>query len=229
MALIMPEERTFDRDPTEGQFPSGTYPMELSRVSEVGPSAKYPDSGPRLVFEFTHPDGPYQGKKAAQFVGKKLWVNPKLNKESGLVKLARQLGCPDPMKGFDPDAYVGKRFNVTCELTGSGEEARAWVRFVTPAEQPEKSDYKGIDFAKLAASMEARKAGGPPPRRKPADKPAPAFYWVETNPDADPIQVKDLRAWFAEDDKRDAHKVLVCPEGGQEFKPAVEFEPALLF
>jgi hypothetical protein len=140
MALIMPEERTFDRDPTEGQFPSGTYPMELSRVSEVGPSAKYPDSGPRLVFEFTHPDGPYQGKKAAQFVGKKLWVNPKLNKESGLVKLARQLGCPDPMKGFDPDAYVGKRFNVTCELTGSGEEARAWVRFVTPAGSPGPHD-----------------------------------------------------------------------------------------
>jgi hypothetical protein len=217
MALIMPEERTFDRDPTEGQFPSGTYPMELSRVSEVGPSAKHPDSGPRLVFEFTHPDGPYQGKKAAQFVGKKLWVNPRLNKESGLVKLARQLGCPDPMKGFDPDAYVGKRFNVTCELTGSGEEARAWVRFVTPAQ--------------IGATPTATPpAGGPPPRpgRAPG-KPAPAFYWVETNPDADPVQVKDLRAWFAEDDKRDAHKVLVCPDGGQEYKPAVDFEPALLF
>jgi hypothetical protein len=81
MAVIMPEEKKFDRDPAEGQFPSGTYYCKLDAIREVGPSPKFPDSGPRLVFDFVVADGPHAGKRTAQFCGKKLWSNPKLNKE----------------------------------------------------------------------------------------------------------------------------------------------------
>jgi hypothetical protein len=221
MAVIMPEEKKFDRDPTEGQFPSGTYYCKLDAVREVGPSPKFPDSGPRLVFDFLVADGPHAGKRTAQFCGKKLWSNPKLNKESALLKFARQLGCPDPMKGFDPDQYLGKPYQVTVELTGTGPDARAWVRFVTPA------------VAGSSANLgQPPASSGPPPRRGTtnAGKPAPAFYWVETNPDADPIKVDDLRRFFTNGPGIDAAKtVLVCPDGGDEWKAAADYDSGLLF
>ena len=218
MAVIMPEpDKAFDRDPTEGQFPSGTYYCKLDRVTEVGPSKKFPDSGNRLVFEFVIADGPYAGKKAASFVGKKLWSNPKLNKESGLLKLARQLGCPDPMKGFDPDSYLGKHFQVTCELTGTGADARSWVRFVTPA------------VAGSSPAANPPSPGGPPPRRTNAGTPAPAFYWVELG-DAEPTKVPaDKLRGFIDEKKLDARELQVCPAGGSEWKAAVDYDSSLLF
>ena len=218
MAMILPEESKFERDPSEGQFPSGTYVCDLEAVREVGPSKKYPDSGNRLVFDFAVSDGPYKGKRAAQFVSKKLYSNPKQGKESGLVKLARQLGCPDPMKGFDPDQYIGKQFNVTVELTGTGDDARCWVRFVTPATP--------------GGPAASPPAGGPPPRRGTtnAGKPGPAFYWLDLNPEADPVKVEadKLRA-YVDEHKLDARTLQVCPDGASEYKALVDFDSSFLF
>jgi hypothetical protein len=101
------------------------------------------------------------------------------------------------MGGFDPDQYLGKPYQVTVELTGTGPEARAWVRFVTPA------------VAGSSANLgQPPASSGPPPRRGTtnAGKPAPAFYWVETNPDADPIKVDDLRRFFTNGPGIDAAK-----------------------
>jgi hypothetical protein len=217
----MPEPKQFDRDPAESQFPSGTYYCRLDRIQEI--PEKEAGKGPRLVFEFVVADGQYTGKKTASFVGKKLWKNPKLGTEAPLCKLAKQLGCPDPMKGFDPDLYLGKYYQVTVELTGEGDQARAWVRFVCPA----------VAGSSPAANPPA--SSGPPPRPgrgvTNAGKPAPAFYWVETNPDAELVQAADLRKFF--DDPANAgldpRVTLVCPDGGSEYKAAVDYDSSLLF
>lgn len=167
MAMILPTEnsKTFERDPEESRIPTGTYPARLERVSQVGPSKKFPDSGDRLVFEFVVSEGPYRGKKAATFVGKKLWRNAANNKESALLKLARQLGVADPMQGFDPELYIGKAFMIGCEL----QDDRAWVRFVSPA-----ADAGG--GATPAAPPPPSSNGAPPPPPRPS---APVTeYWV---------------------------------------------------
>jgi hypothetical protein len=121
-----------DRDPEEGNIPTGLYLCELSRVSEVAPSAKFPNGNPRLVFEFTLCDPNYpalRGKKAVTFLGKTLHKS-KEGKESNLVKWARMMGVANPERGFDPDTLLNKRFNVMVELTPgtNGEPGRGWAR-----------------------------------------------------------------------------------------------------
>lgn len=130
MAMISPTEgKKFERDPEEGNFPTGVYICELSRVEEVGPGAKFPNGNNRLVFEFTVSAGPHAGKKAIAFLGKTLHKSQD-GKESNLVKWARMMGVANPEKGFDPDSLLGKPFQVMCEFTAgtAGQPGRAWAR-----------------------------------------------------------------------------------------------------
>lgn len=133
MAMIEPGEgKKYERDPEEGNIPTGIYLAELTEVREVGPSKKYPDGNNRLVFEFTVVDPKFPklgGKKACAFVGKTLFKN-KEGRESALVKLARTMGVANPEKGFDPDALKGRRYSVMIEYTDgvNGEPGRGWVR-----------------------------------------------------------------------------------------------------
>lgn len=130
MAMITPSEgKKFERDPEESNFPTGVYNCKLSRVEETGPSSKYPNGNPRIVFEFTVDDGPYKGKKAVAFIGKTLHKS-KEGRESNLVKWARLMGVQSPENGFDPDTLIGKTFQVMCELTPGtdGKPGRAWAR-----------------------------------------------------------------------------------------------------
>jgi hypothetical protein len=129
MAMITPAESKFERDPEEGNFPTGVYNCRLTEVRETGPSANYPNGNPRLIFEFTVDEGPYKGKKTVAFIGKTLHKS-KEGKESNLVKWARLMGVKNAEKGFDPDTLVGKVFQVMCELTdATGDKpARAWAR-----------------------------------------------------------------------------------------------------
>lgn len=130
MAMISPTEgKSFERDPEEGNFPTGVYLCKLTRVEETGPGAKFPNGNNRLVFEFTVDEGQYKGKTAIAFLGKTLHKS-KDGRESNLVKWARMMGVRDPEKGFDPDTLVGKVFQVTCEYTPgtNGHAGRAWAR-----------------------------------------------------------------------------------------------------
>jgi hypothetical protein len=167
MAMISPSEgKKFERDPQEGNIPTGLYLCELSRVQETGPSAKFPNGNPRLVFEFTILDGACKGKKAVAFLGKTLLKN-KEGRESNLVKWARMMGVPDPEKGFDPDGMLNKRFNVMIELTPgtNGEPPRGWARSVIAANNP----------APAAPPASAPPGDGPPPDE--ATGPDPAAKW----------------------------------------------------
>lgn len=131
--MITPEEgKKFERNPEEGNFPTGVYVCELSRVEETGPGAKFPNGNNRLVFEFTvlDPNFPqFGGKKAVAFLGKTLHKS-KDGRESNLVKWARMMGVVTPERGFDPEMLLGKKYQVTCELTPGrdGQPARAWAR-----------------------------------------------------------------------------------------------------
>jgi hypothetical protein len=130
MALITPNDgKKFERDPEEGNFPTGVYTCELTRVEEIGPGAKFPEGNNRLVFEFTVREGQYAGKKACAFLGKTIHTS-KDGRESNLVKWARMMGAAKPELGFDPDTLVGRRFQVMCEFTsGTGDKpGRAWAR-----------------------------------------------------------------------------------------------------
>jgi hypothetical protein len=147
MAMISPSEgKKFERDPQEGNIPTGLYLCELSRVQETGPSAKFPNGNPRLVFEFTILDGACKGKKAVAFLGKTLLKN-KEGRESNLVKWARMMGVPDPEKGFDPDGMLNKRFNVMIELTPgtNGEPGRGWARSVIAANNAAPAQQSAMD------------------------------------------------------------------------------------
>lgn len=133
MAMIDPNgQKKFERDPEEGNIPTGQYLCELSRVQETGPSAKFPGGNNRLVFEFTvvDPACPHLGgKKTVVFLGKTL-LKSKEGRESNLVKWARMMGVVNPENGFDPDTLLGRRFMVMCEFAPgtNGEPGRAWAR-----------------------------------------------------------------------------------------------------
>lgn len=141
MAFIDPKSgKAFERDPEEGNIPTGLYLCELTRVSETGPSAKFPGSNNRLVFEFTVNDPNHShlnGKKAVTFVGKTL-LKSKEGRESNLVKLARMMGVVNPENGFDPDSLIGRKFNVMIEYTPgtNGEAGRGWARSAMAAGSP---------------------------------------------------------------------------------------------
>lgn len=232
MAVIMPEVgggKKFDRDPNEGNIPTGTYLMRLTRIQEIPPSAKYPDSGNRLVFEFeVAEEGPQKGKKACSFVGKKLWANPAQKKESALVKLARQLGCPDPMKtGFDPEGCLGKHYTVTCELDGD----RAWVRFVAPAAAVPAPSRPDTTQAHAAISNGVAAASPPPPRRPgaPANPPpqsTPQLFYIDMGNGADPVTLtKDQLVSECKNFAHDPNQLQVCPVGGAEWRTLIDLFP----
>jgi hypothetical protein len=153
MAMIMPTEgKGYDRDPEEGNYPTGMYVCVLTRVDEIDPSAKFPDGNRRLVFEFTldDPNFPqFKGKKCAAFVGKTVFKSPKDGKESKLVTLARMMGVKEPEKGFDPDTLIGKKYHVMSEHL----DGRSWAR-------------QAVAIAGQPAS--------PPPAAPPQQQPTPA-------------------------------------------------------
>lgn len=135
--MITPnDEKKFERDPEEGNFPTGVYTCELSRSQETGPGAKYPGGNNRILFEFTVIGGQYGGKKAIVLLGKTLHKS-KDGRESNLVKWARMMGVANPESGFDPESLVGKRFQVTCEYTAgtNGQPGRAWARMAIATPQ----------------------------------------------------------------------------------------------
>jgi hypothetical protein len=169
VALISPtDQKKFDRDPREGDIPTGMYLCELTAVREVPPSAKFPNGNNRLVFEFTIADGPQRGKKPVIFLGKTL-LKSKEGRESKLVQFARMMGIAAPEKGFDPDTLLHKKYQVMVEYTpgASGEPGRGWVR-----------------SAMVAAPAAAATTSAPPPADLP---PAP-----DAPPAPDPAALWDL-------------------------------------
>lgn len=166
---------------------------------------------PGMAWEFEIADGPDAGKVSSRITGK----TPTPKNMAGRFLAALTGKQLKPGASIDLGACVGKLYLITVER--NGDRTRL-------AEIPAPTPYHG------GSPAPAPSAGGPPPRRQ-AGKPAgPAFYWVETNPDADPVQVPaaELRAFFAKN-QLDGRTVLVCPDGGTEYKPACEFDTALVF
>jgi hypothetical protein len=171
---------------------------------------------PGMSWEFEVAEGSDKGKIASRISGK----HPNPKNIAGRLMAAVSGKYLKPGVEINLDQYVGKLYLITVEPTSTGKGTRI-------SDTPAPSPYTG---AAPAASPPA--SSGPPPRRGTtnAGKPAPAFYWVETNPDADPIKVADLRKFFTENEgKLDARTCLVCPDGGSEYKAAVDFDSSLLF
>jgi hypothetical protein len=146
MVMINPNDGAkYERNPEEGNIPTGVYTCELTRAEEIGPSPQYPGGNNRLVFEFTVIGGEHGGKKAVTFIGKTLHKS-KDGRESNLVKWARMMGIQNPEAGkWDTDVLVGKRYQVTCELTPAigDKPPRAFARSaIATNDQPQKAQFR---------------------------------------------------------------------------------------
>jgi hypothetical protein len=195
----------------ESNFPTGIYTCKLSDVVEIGPRADDERQTPRLVFEFTVDDGPYQGKKTSTFVRKNLFAGggSRNSKPSNLYKLAKSLGCADPMAGFDTTHFVGKLYTVVVKNEGD----RAWPESIIPAAPAH------------GAAAPAAKPTGPPPR-----KPAAAVdnggvnYWLDRGDGTDKLATADeVRGVIMASKTGKAADVQLCKDGDDQWKPATEY------
>jgi hypothetical protein len=206
----------------ESNFPTGIYTCKLSDVVEIGPRADDERQTPRLVFEFTVDDGPYQGKKTSTFVRKNLFAGggSRNSKPSNLYKLAKSLGCADPMAGFDTTHFVGKLYTVVVKNEGD----RAWPESIIPATGTLAGAIAG---AVQEQKVPGQRANGPPPR-KPAAAPAVdaggAKYWLDRGDGTDKLADADeVRGVIMASKTGKAADVQLCKDGDDQWKPATEY------
>lgn len=186
-------------------FPTGVYTCTLKDVSEIAARDDDPKGTPRLVFEFEVMNGPYRGKKTCTFVRKNLFAGggSRNAKPSNLFKLAKSLGCADPMAGFDTNIFVGKFYTIVVK----NESDRGWPESIIPA--------SGLP----AAGTPAPPRQGPPSRAQPVNQ----TYWIDTG-DGKETQgtSEEVRARIFAGGLK-AGQLMICPEGGNEWKPASAF------
>jgi hypothetical protein len=194
--------------------------LGVSDLPEANPPRMGNDGkpmGPAMAWEFEIVQGPDAGKVAGRITGK----SPTAKNMAGRFLAAVTGQYLKPGVSIDLTPFVGRLYTITVEP--NGQKTRL-------AEVPAPTPYHGGQ----PASSPAPSAGGPPPRRNapsPA-KPAtgPAFYFLDTNPDADPVKVPtaELRTHLATH-KLDGRSVLACPDGGSEWKALADHDVSFAF
>jgi hypothetical protein len=214
-------------DSNGGKFntaPEGQYVAKFLGIEEM----KEPDKpligqdgkpmAPGMAWEFEIAEGEHKGKVMSRITGK----YPTAKNMAGRLMAAVSGKYLKPGVEIDLDQHVGKLYTITVEPKENGNGTRVST---TPAPVP----YTGAAGSPNAPAP----AGGPPPRsgRTNAGKAGPAFWWVETNPDADPVKVEaaELRKFFDGNPTLSPRETLICPDGGSEYKPAVDYDSSLLF
>jgi hypothetical protein len=184
-------------------FPTGVYTCRLADVQQIQARTDDERQTPRLIFEFEVVDGQYKGKKTATFVRKNLFAGggSRNAKPSNLYKLAKSLGCADPMAGFDTTQFIGKLYTVVVK----NDSDRAWPESVLPANN--------------AANVPTRQ--GPPPRK--SNAPVMQKYWIDTGDGNETLGTAEAVRAFIFEKGLKAADLMLCPEGGDEWKPAGTF------
>lgn len=197
------------RNDEDYDFPSDIYLMRLDDVVEIPPKADDERKTPRLVFEFSVVEGPYQGKKCSTFVRKNLFAGAGgRGNASSLYKLLKSLGVADPMAGVDTNQLVGKFWRVGVKNEGN----RAWPDSYYPANSP--------------ASGSGSRPAAPPPPPKPTAAPLPEpaddsrwQVWDSHSNSYVTMTGQDVRAYMAQQ-KCQPSGISLCPEGSQDVRTA---------
>lgn len=184
--------------------PPGMYRARLDDVKEMPPSAKNPDWGPSLVWEFEVLEGEHTGKRPSCFTP----CTP--STANGLGRLLQtMLGRKiQPGEDIDAEALIGKEYQITVSPNKDGTKNRVNAAF--PAH--------GISAQSTTA---AGKAPPPPVKKAAAKTPPPASKWMVHDPESGeykPMTAEEAEKFFVENEIQ-AEDGWVYPDDGKEHEP----------
>lgn len=133
MGFSRPSEQ-FDPE-TLLQMP-GQYVGKCVRVKQGLPNYRYPTGKKMIAIEFAiiSPDNEdTDGKITSILCAESLYYDKVKDRDSHYLAHAKQMGIANPLKGFDPQRFVGKMFSLVCEQ----QNGRVYVAVACPYVDPE--------------------------------------------------------------------------------------------